>query len=105
MASSCDQAEEALDQIDPGRRSRREVEMEARMAFEPPACAPTSAYPSAASREASFEPRARLSPHPEASCGQAGLHRAADLRQLVQHSDHASDTPCVWSCQSHEQFS
>jgi hypothetical protein len=31
----CDQAEEALDQIDPGRRSRREVEMEARVAFEP----------------------------------------------------------------------
>ena len=30
-----DQAEEALDQIDPGRRSRREVEMEARVAFEP----------------------------------------------------------------------
>src|SRR5260370_13803304 len=31
----CDQAEEALDQIDPGRRSRREVEMEAPVAFEP----------------------------------------------------------------------
>ena len=31
----CDQAEEAFDQIDPGRRSRREVEMEARAAFEP----------------------------------------------------------------------
>src|SRR5262249_40163620 len=31
----CDQAEEALDQIDPGRRSRREVKMEAPVALEP----------------------------------------------------------------------
>src|SRR5712671_3133077 len=66
---------------------------------------PTNACPPAASREASYEPRARSSPPPEASCGQGGLHRAADLRYLVQHSDHASDTPCVWSCQSPEQSS